>query len=307
MTQVAVCIVTRRRPEGLRRTLLSLNELALDSRENVGVKIVVVDNDPAGSGREAVDEVGGLRFPVDYVLEARHGIPMARNTAIKRAGSVDFVAFIDDDEWADPDWLAELLAAQAESGAEIVVGPVVPDYVTAPPPWLIRDAYFDPLTYRHLESMHFAYTSNVLIDSSALSIEEGPFSERFARAGGSDTHFFMRAVRDGFSIVWAPRAHVHEAIPEQRMRIGWTVRREFRRGTTLSLCLLDLDPSLRRRAKRTAHGLGRIGLGAAVASASVVRGPRSLARGLQQIAFGAGLLVGLSGRGYDEYSERRLP
>ena len=151
--------------------------------------------------------------------------------------------------------------------------------------------------------MHFANTGNVLVHASLF--EHARFSERFALSGGEDTHFFLRAARDGARIVWAADARVHEEIPPERMRVGWIARREFRRGNTLSLCLLDLDPSPRRRLKRVLHAVLRIGVGAAQAGCGAVAGRRLALRGVQNAAFGSGLLFGLTGRGYAEYARER--
>ena len=66
---------------------------------------VVVDGNHAL--RETLaDEFG----PCVSVLDSDgHGVSAARNTALQRA-SGEVIACIDDDAWAEPDWLAELLA-----------------------------------------------------------------------------------------------------------------------------------------------------------------------------------------------------
>jgi len=70
------------------------------------VVLCVVDNDAEGSGREVVEafeaEAVG-RMGVRYVVEARRGIPMARNRAVEVAleAGAEAVVFVDDDETAD--------------------------------------------------------------------------------------------------------------------------------------------------------------------------------------------------------------
>lgn len=301
-SRVAVCVVTRRRPEGLRRALRSLEEISVEDPA-VEVRIVVVENEIGGDAKRVLEGGTGGRFPVEYAVEPTHGIPFARNRAVEVAGDFDFIAFLDDDEWAEPQWLEELLDAQAKSGAQVVFGPVLPEFEAHPPKWLVRSRYFDPLSFEALQEVGFAYTSNVLVSRDAFDSDR-PFSEKFAVIGGSDTHFFMRVWLGGGRIVWAPAARVHEAIPRQRMRLGWIARREYRRGTTLSLCLLELEPFRHRKVKRVVHGIGRIAFGAVLALASVVRGRGLFARAAGQAAFGAGLLVGLTGRGYPEYRDK---
>ncbi len=305
-TSVAVCVVTRRRPEGLRRALESLEELSLEGPRQIDLRIVVVENDDDGEARGVVESLTGGRFPIEYAAEPRHGIPFARNRALEVAGEVDFIAFLDDDEWAEPQWLAELLDAEAKTGAEIVLGPVLPDFDAPPPRWLLASGYFDPLSFEPLQPMGFAYTGNVLIAREAFDSGR-PFPEELALMGGSDTHFFMRAWLRGVRIVWAPAARVHETIPLQRMQVGWIARREYRRGTTLSLCLLDLEPSRRRKLKRVFHGVGRMALGSALVPATVVRGRSMFVRAAKEASFGAGLLFGLTGRGYPEYRDTGPP
>src|SRR5439155_13528034 len=134
--------------------------------------------------------------------------------------------------------------------------------------------FFDPLDFPAASRMHFAYAGNVLLRVPAFA--DLRFSERYARLGGVDTHFFMRAHLRGFKIVWSASARVYESIPASRMRIRWLVRREFRRGNTLSLCLVELEASPWRRLKRALHALVRLGRGAAFVLLAVVRGRAAL-------------------------------
>jgi glycosyltransferase involved in cell wall biosynthesis len=305
VVRVAVCVVTFRRPAGLGRALLSLEELVFDASRRVDVEIVVVDNDPDESARATVEASAHSRFPVRYAVEPRRGIPFARNTAVARADDPDFVAFLDDDEWAEPSWLDELLSAQVRTGADVVAGPVLASFDVTPPRWLQRANYFAALDYGELEQMHFANTGNVLVGAHVFRDVEPPFSERYAATGGEDTHFFLRAVQRGYRIVWAPAARVNESVTPERMRVAWILRREFRRGATLSMCLLDLEPSWRRRLKRIGHGSARITIGAALTALGLIGGQRVAFAGLRQGAFGGGLLFGLTGRGFAEYADGR--
>src|SRR5690606_359612 len=108
---VALCIVTCRRPDGLRRLLLALNSLKFREWCRPNIRVIVVDNDPESRSIELCRSLApDLRWPVTATTEPRRGIPFARNTALKVAGTdVDFVAFVDDDEVPDPHWLDELL------------------------------------------------------------------------------------------------------------------------------------------------------------------------------------------------------
>src|SRR4051794_3771547 len=101
---VLVAIATYRRPGELARLLTSLKGTGeLDAL----VHVLVVDNDAAGSARSVV-----VQSPTTatYVVEPQPGIAAARNRALDEAEGYDAIIFVDDDEWVDESWLAELLA-----------------------------------------------------------------------------------------------------------------------------------------------------------------------------------------------------
>jgi glycosyltransferase involved in cell wall biosynthesis len=97
----------------LARCLDSLPKQAI--ADQIAVLLVVVDNNPAGSARlNAAQFCAEAPFPVYYVHEPVRGIAGARNAALDNAlelGS-DWIAFIDDDETTDADWLAVLMAPE---------------------------------------------------------------------------------------------------------------------------------------------------------------------------------------------------
>jgi len=99
-TTAVVC--THDRPEGLRRVLRSLL-----GQQFPDFEVLVVDNAPSDArARQVVDEAA-RRGPVRYVCEPRPGLSWARNRAIEESAG-EVLAWIDDDEVADPWWLAEL-------------------------------------------------------------------------------------------------------------------------------------------------------------------------------------------------------
>lgn len=301
--KVAICALTFHRPDGLRALLGALS--VLEVPDGVDVSIVIVDNDEVASGRPVVDSLRSSTMqPVEYVVEERRGIAQARNAAVRVALSqgADFVAFIDDDEVPDPKWLKNLLVCQAETGADVVTGPVIPLFDEAPPEWVLKGDFYERPRFPTGTRIMYARTSNVLIRGGLLSDPWPPFDERYGITGGEDTHFFMRARLAGAHIVWADEAMVSELVPASRISVNWLVRRAYSRGNTLSLCLLDLQNSWPRRAKRVAASLVQIGQGVGLVAMSALKGKAVYVAGLQKVAYGAGLASGLFGSAYEEYS-----
>ena len=97
----------------------------------------MVDNDPAGSAAEIVNRWGAhIAHEVHFDIEPQRGIAYARNRSVRRAGSVDWIAFIDDDEVPPPGWLRSLVATQRRFGADGVSGTVVYRLAPRGRPWL---------------------------------------------------------------------------------------------------------------------------------------------------------------------------
>ncbi len=300
--RVAVCALTCLRPHGLEKMLRGIGaQVFRDTPPDV--RVIIVDNDAAGSGEATVEALRpGFAFPLEYVVETTRGIPFGRNRALREAGDVDFVAFIDDDEVPAPDWLEQILAAQRVSGAEIVTGPVFPIFEEEPPAWVREGRFFDRRRHHDGELIHYARTSNVLIAASVWGDDGHPFPESFSNNGGDDTYFFKRAYLAGNRISWSDRAVVDEYVPPSRVDVRWLMRREYRRGNTLSLCLRALEDTPLRRARRAGQGVFRIVQGVLILASGAVRGRAAAVQGLQRIWFGGGLISGLTGHVYQEYS-----
>jgi glycosyltransferase involved in cell wall biosynthesis len=294
-SMVVICIPTWQRPAWLTELLAAL--AALDEpADDVDVRVVVIDNDEAGSAAPIVKEMtAGLRWPLEYVIEATRGIAATRNRAVETAIALgaDFIVFIDDDEAPTPGWLRELVRVQRLSGADVVLGPVTRDLPATTPRWIVESGYFDRESRVTGTSMLYASTNNVLIAEPLLRRHAEPFNTAFGLSGGEDTHFFERAIGEGATIVWADDALVTEKIPPSRLNLRWMLKREYRRGNTLSVCLRDLYDSPLRRARRAGQGLLRIVQGTGILLRASVRGRAAAAKGLLRIAFGAGLLSGL--------------
>jgi glycosyltransferase involved in cell wall biosynthesis len=272
----------------------------LEIDDTIAPTIVVVDNDPDGSARPAVDGAV-LPWRLVSVIEAERGIPFARNRAVAEAAGCDFVAFIDDDEIPERSWLAELVAAQQRTGADVVTGPVLPVFEAPPAEWIEAGGFFERPRFAPDEEILWATTSSVLISRPLLDRYPKPFNEAMRFTGGTDTHLFMRLRQDGAVIVWADDAVVSETFPASRTTLRWILARQYRRGNTLSLCNIDLDPSVRRRVRLLGNGVLTTARGAARTLLGVVRGRVEIVRGLQLVCLGVGRLTGGFRFGYDEY------
>jgi GT2 family glycosyltransferase len=306
--RVAVCVITYRRPEGLRRLLEGLAGLTFGKTGSPDLRIVIVDNDAAGSARALCESlVPDFPWPLTYHVEPRRGIPFARNASVAAAGDADFLVFVDDDEVPEPGWLEELLRVQRATGADVVAGPALPYFDEAVPDWVVKGKFFERVRFATGTPVASAFvaTNNVLVRREALEALDGPFDERYAMSGGSDTNLSMRLHRAGSRAVWADEARVHDRVPASRARGAWILQRAFRFGNTLALCERDLDPSVKARAVRLAKAGRHIAQGFLLLLPSIVFGRRMLVGALRGVCRGAGMLAGIAGFRYQEYRKIR--
>ena len=232
MREIAVCICTFERVAGLRALLDGIERQRLAQLSGDRVEVIVVDNSPSASASEACSAyAAGWRFPLRYVHEPRKGLTFARNTALSTAleSGAALIAFIDDDEMPEPNWLETLVERIRATGAAAAVGPVYPIFEGMPPSWLPVDAY----TTKQSEQGGFVdmgHTGNSIFDATVLRSTGLSFNPRYNATGGEDTIFFKQLHGRGLKIAWAQHAIAHETVPRQRMSAKWLWLRWFRTG-----------------------------------------------------------------------------
>ena len=288
---VAILIPTFRRPDGLARLLASLDRLTFTGGRAPRISIVVVDNDADIAPARGDGLARASRHPLDYVVEPVRGLSAARNRALEQVpADTRFIAFIDDDEWAEPQWLDALLAVQAETGAEVVQGPVTPEFARPAPAWMTIGGYFEVGPFEAGDRLDFGASGNCLIDWPKLAASGVRFDMAYNTSGGEDADFFERLLALGWSIAAAPDARAHELVPLERMTPAGVRRLEFRKGNTLGrLALRSGAP--RRIAERAIKGVGHIAYGATEAVAFGLLVDGAAARGMARVARGAGMLA----------------
>jgi glycosyltransferase involved in cell wall biosynthesis len=231
---LAVCICTFKRPDGLLRLLAGLDRQEFAVAPQPAMQLIVVDNSPDGSAA-ATCEAHPSRWPLRYLHEPRPGISHARNTALAAVpAGTDFIAMIDDDEVPARDWLDQLLAAQARSGADVIVGPATPIFPPATPGWVTASSLFvkpeNQATLRDLDPDPPAATCNVLVRAGLLGPAGMSFDPALALSGGEDKLLFQSLKQHGHTFAFAAAAHVSEWIPPERATFAYMWRESYRRG-----------------------------------------------------------------------------
>jgi len=193
--------------------------------------ILVIDNDSEMSGATAVRHFQKqVPVQVDYYMEAAKGIPMARNRAITESGG-NLLAFIDDDEFPNGDWLLTLFTAMRKYNAAGVLGPVKARFVTPPPRWILKCKLFERPSFETGTILNWpdTRTGNVLLQQYLFEDKDSLFNPKIGH--GEDKDFFRRMMGKGHAFVWCDEAAVYEIEPPERLKRSYFLKRALIRGS----------------------------------------------------------------------------
>jgi glucosyl-dolichyl phosphate glucuronosyltransferase len=228
---VVIPAYTEKRWNDLVEVVDSIKKQTLPAKEI----IVVIDHNPALLARAK------NHFSGDLVIENifPQGASGSRNSGMERA-SGDFLAFIDDDAIASPDWLEKLMSSYTDSTIMGVGGQIKPRWDTARPKWFPDE--FDWVvgcTYRGLPkektSIRNLISCNMSIRREIIETIGG-FQVGIGRVktlpvGCEETELCIRAIQHwpDRALLYDPAALVLHHVPESR-----TTRRYF-----FSRCFLE--------------------------------------------------------------------
>jgi succinoglycan biosynthesis protein ExoM len=232
---ISVCICTYKRQKLLRRLLNKLQNQITD--DLFTYSIIVVDNDCDKSAKQTVLSFKNTSaIDIRYFNEPEKNIALARNKTIQNAQG-NFVAFIDDDEFPDDEWLLELYKSYNKFNADGVFGPVKSHFETEPPQWIIKGNLHERESFKTgtlLKRFKYTRTGNVLLSMKIFDEKKGNFDPTLGKSGGEDTAFFKRMIESGCIFVWCNEACVYETVPPERFTRVYFLKRALLRGVVSS-------------------------------------------------------------------------
>ena len=235
---MSIVICTLDRPEGLVRAVRSCIEQ--DDRGTLAYEIVIVDNSATAHARDLVHGTWGDPSDfVRYLNEPRTNIAHARNAGVAAARG-RYVAFMDDDMAAPPDWLANAVETMERTGADVLLGKVIPAFeggggwggaLPDPARWFGRvfplpdGAIVPPKREGHIPG---AGSGNCVLRHATTLNGPAPFDPAFGLAGGEDTDFLQRLGKRGAVTVFSERAWMTEFVTAGRNAPEYLTRRNYR-------------------------------------------------------------------------------
>ena len=315
MQRIAIGCVTRQRPKMFGWALKSLSRI--QAPEGCQLVFIFVENDAELSIEGQIERFKGFapNAEVLFALEPKLGIPNARNCVLEMAlaAGCDQLAFIDDDEIVDRDWLVKLHGVMRERKLGLVGGPVIALRPEEKLTILQRTVWSgvkkrakrirrtaSKLAKAGLDGKVAVVTNNWLCDLDFLRKTGLRFDGSMGVSKGSDSVFFREFKKLGGKSGWASFAFVREVTPLSRLTLGY----QFQRGRDDTLAsfthrytTLGIGVVLRSAMfilSKLILGLGRLVL-------CLLDGGRSLALAMRAFGAAVGRFDGLMGRKSTHY------
>ena len=199
--------------------------------------LIVVDHNP-----DLVAELSSLLGDSVKITanERERGLSGARNTGIDKVEG-EIVAFIDDDAWAEPMWLEQLLESFRDDGVIAAGGRILPAWEGGRAPrWLPEEfLWVIGCTYRGMPERgpirnvigcNMAFRSDVFRTVGGFSAAVGRLGTQLL--GCEETELCIRARQHwpDREIVFVPEAVVHHRVPRSRQKLRYFLDRSFSEG-----------------------------------------------------------------------------
>jgi glucosyl-dolichyl phosphate glucuronosyltransferase len=235
---VSIVIPTRNRCGYLDKLISSICRQTFPLED---YEIIVVDN---GSEDDTANEVNRLQGLFDtrmtYLYEPRPGANIARNTG-NMAARGDILAYIDDDAFAAPEWLMNLVKDLVNDEEVVCVSGRIDLSWQAPrPAWLPVELESYLGCNHHLGFAHRELTpEEVVFEGSfatrrALVLEAGGYNVKFGMVGNQirlhDGTTLVDSLREKGKIIYTPDAVVYHIVPAWRAQKRYLLKRSFRQG-----------------------------------------------------------------------------
>jgi glycosyltransferase involved in cell wall biosynthesis len=252
----SVVICTYNRAPMLRIALKSL--ISQQTRGEFSYEVVVIDDRSSDETPSVVEEITALAsMPVRYFREEGRGVAAARNRGIAEALG-EWVAYTDDDQWNESDWLYELVIAARNAGVDCVGGVVdleLPPEVNFP----LTDVTSSILGKKRnpegriTSLMACPGTGNVMFRRSVFD-KVGVFNNDL-HWGGEDADLMLRVLQAGVAVWFTPNSVTHHMIPPYRVSETYFRWASLRVGVALA----EVDARVRGKGKMAFLCVARIG------------------------------------------------
>ena len=245
--RIDVIIATYNRAALLERAARSVLNARRDPQFDFA--ITIVDNNSTDATREtAASLVAESAGRVRYMFEPRQGKSYAVNAGIAATGG-EVIAFADDDQVMDGEWLGAIHQAIAD-GFDYVTGRVLGEWEIEPPAWYddrlhgvisVHDGGDQRIPHEGNEARQGFSGGNSALRRAAVEKIGGYHTELGKQSGSftmnEDGELLLRLRAAGFRGLYEPRMTVFHRVPRERLTKSYF--RRWHRGHGRSMALID--------------------------------------------------------------------
>jgi glycosyltransferase involved in cell wall biosynthesis len=229
----SVVICTYNRAQLLENCFQSLADQTLDKKL---YEVIVVNNNSTDSTQRIAELFCEKEPNFRVVQEINQGLSYARNRGWQEAEG-DYVAYIDDDAKASPDWLkvAYEILHSVTPAPLCLGGPIYPFYLTKKPVWF-KDAYevrsMGPDS-RWLSPWESFCGSNMILKKEVFTTFGGFPTDRGVRGDqlsfGEETFLFnkIRGQSKDSYFYYGANLVVYHLVPRFKMTLSYPIKRAF--------------------------------------------------------------------------------
>lgn len=224
--KVSVVVCTRNRAESLQNALQSLLHLA--THDEFSYEIVVVNNNSTDDTSQVVQRVASATtIPVREAIETQPGVVYARNHGIANARG-EWIAFFDDDQLADREWLTLLLQLAEDKQCLCVGGSVLLSLpkgearALSPICRMLLGETVNMDSIQQYTPRQTPGAGNMMVHRDVFE-KIGLFDAKF-NTRGEDTDLFLRMHHAKIDAWYTPAAIVYHVIPSERLTTDYMLR-----------------------------------------------------------------------------------
>ena len=212
-------------------------------------ELIVIDNDSADNTAAVVQQAFvGAPIPCSYYVEKQNGLSYARNLGIEKA-QFEFIAQLDDDAIANPDWLAAFNRVINEQHALVVGGRVEKSFEEGftPPDWFNYQylKHFFGVNYRdrgkkekvfpirhplYLSGGNTAYAKRVIEHFGGFRVDLGRNGKSLL--AGEESFLNLVLERNDIPIYYTDDASIHHYVGSERLNKAHLRKKALWSGVT---------------------------------------------------------------------------
>jgi glycosyltransferase involved in cell wall biosynthesis len=231
MYRISAAICTYNRYDLLPQAIESLKKQSLPRDL---YKILIIDNSPDFDYARQIKQQYEEPPFIEYLIEKIPGLSNARNVAAKTCNT-EFIAYMDDDAIASPDWLKNILAAFELFGenAAIVGGRVDPLWEIPRPSWL-DDSFLGYVSaidwggktriakkHEWFAGTNIAFRTQEILDNGGFDVALGRNGSGSVLLGNEEISLFAQIKQKGKLAIYEPEAAVSHLVEKKRLTASW--------------------------------------------------------------------------------------